>query len=301
MHFLDYAHLYDWAQIMVDSVRSTEGITQRARLCVQALDAELVQSDEEIMTFCVRARIQPIYAEGQLFMRYDTGRRIFERLPVFEGSARAISKVTMTFQGIVRPKTESATFQAFADALLRQMSWAPLLLERSFQVPPSGSLFRITSHDLLDPVFTEPDTGTVAPLWFVGGVLSEMASLPNEAGREEGEDRPIQLGVPTLGVEPLFAFPNVDAQHPFKANVELWRESTLMRKDPHFTKGESSIFSCFPKEVQPWTLAEVVEAGAIVLDLFEGRFVSKQLLKGDGHETAGEDVWVVFEKTKEKI
>lgn len=296
MQFLDYSRVRDWAQIMGDSVRSTEGVTQQAHMCVQAFGADVASDQKGVGAFCIRARIEPTYFRGQLFMRYDTGRRVFDRLPVFEGNARAISKMAITFQDVLPPKEEGAEFRIFAETLRRQMGQKPILLEHAFPVPSAGSLFRITSHDLREPIFTEPDTGTTVPLWFVGGILSQAEPLTNEAGLDEVPVRLSQNGKPTLGVEPLFAFPNVDPKHPLKANVELWRGSTLTAKDPRFAQNRSPLFTWFPHEAQAWTLSQVVEEGTLTLDLPEGRFTSKQLLKGEKED----EVWITFGRLKKE-
>lgn len=294
MYFLDYGRAHDWVQIMDDSVRSTEGVTQRARLCVQALGADAASDRENVKTFEVRAQIEPTYFEGQLFVQYDTGRQIFKQLPVFMKGAHVISKVILLFQEVRSSSKDDGTFRVFANALEQQMSRTPLLLERSFSIPPEGSTFQVTSRDVLDPLFTTPNTGKTVPLWFVGGILSDAEPLPNEAGFGE-KGHVLQAGTPTLGVEPLFAFPNIDPKGPSKASVELWRTSTLIAKDPRFKENRSSLFTWFPREVQPWNLGDILESGAIVLDLSEGRFASKQLLKG----TKGGEVWITFERIQE--
>lgn len=308
MKFLNYGTVRDWAQIVGDSVRSTEGVTQQARLSLRACGESLREATEApVKAVRVRMRIVGTYAAPSLWIRYATGRRVFEQLPVFRDGAQTLTKMALQFLKVERTwhsnKTGAAEAgeAAFWDRLDEALAQASLW-ERDLPTPPNGTTFRLTSEGMRPPIYKEPATGQATPLWLVGGVLSEAEALPHE-----GQDKAVapkasmtaatakasKAPQATLGVEPLLAFPRIKMEKACEAEVELWRWSSVVAKDPRLAQGRSPLFRIIGGEA--WTLAEVVERGEVALESPEGKFASRRLLRG------GQPDEVVIEFHKEAV
>ena len=269
INFLDFNnmnHLYD---INVDSVKNTDDInTKSAAIYIYGIGNNInCENYDSLKSIVVKANIEPIYSKMKdIYLDYDDGINYFKNVPIFPLTKQnsIISSINIVLKEIVN--LENYNFKSLE-------SFDHLLFKKDFQGISNGSILKISSKGLKQPIYTQPFVGVSTPLYSVGGYYHDFCNLSN--------------------VENIFIFP-MQKNGSKEISIEEFSLSEIISKDPEFAFGSTEKFSNV-QGAKPWNLVHEIENGKAILKLLiNGQLVQFKSISIEKNSQLSGEVFINF-------